>query len=266
MKTQLPSIVLVILLFSLTALGHDTWLQSNSHIVRVGDVAHIDLMLGNHGNDHRDFKLAGKPSLEGATLEVIDPDGQHRDLRTDVADVGYTEKDGFLTVAVPAAKAGLYTIAQMADKVVSYAPQRSIKSAKTFFLATRALDRVEAISSGFDQPLGHPLELIPLTSPVAPMGPGTTMKVKLLFRGQPLQNARISFIPRGQTLAETFDERFERMTDAQGVASIALKQATYHLIAAHHQDPREKGEGYESIKYSATLTVLVPAICPCCGE
>ena len=28
----------------------------------------------------------------------------------------------------------------------------------------------------------------------------------------------------------------------------------------------EKGEGYDSTSYSATLTVFVPDVCPCCGE
>jgi uncharacterized GH25 family protein len=40
--------------------AHDTWVQTNTNLVRTGDAVHIDLMLGNHGNDHRDFKLASK--------------------------------------------------------------------------------------------------------------------------------------------------------------------------------------------------------------
>ena len=40
--------------------AHDTWVQTNTPLIRVGDAVHIDLMLGNHGNDHRDFKLASK--------------------------------------------------------------------------------------------------------------------------------------------------------------------------------------------------------------
>ena len=36
-------------------------------------------------------------------------------------------------------------------------------------------------------------------------------------------------------------------------------------VAVHHKTD-EKGEGYDSTSYSATLSVLVPDICPCCGE
>ena len=74
-------VFLIVLATPVAALAHDTWVQTNSSIVRTGDVVHIDLMLGNHGNEHRDFKIAGKLSLEGATLELIDPEGKHFDLK-----------------------------------------------------------------------------------------------------------------------------------------------------------------------------------------
>jgi hypothetical protein len=35
---------------------------------------------------------------------------------------------------------------------------------------------------------------------------------------------------------------------------------------AHHLSPDESGADYESTKYTATLTVYVPEVCPCCGE
>ena len=50
------------------ALAHDTWVQTNTNLVRAGDAVHIDLMLGNHGNDHRDYKLTSKTGLENCTL------------------------------------------------------------------------------------------------------------------------------------------------------------------------------------------------------
>src|SRR2546421_205751 len=53
------------------AWAHDTWVQTNTNVVRAGDNVHIDLMLGNHGNDHRDFKLASKIDLAGTTFEVL---------------------------------------------------------------------------------------------------------------------------------------------------------------------------------------------------
>jgi uncharacterized GH25 family protein len=59
------------------ALAHDTWIQTNTNLVRVGDAVSVDLMLGNHGNDHRDFKIAGKVDPErkshSMSLHRMDP-------------------------------------------------------------------------------------------------------------------------------------------------------------------------------------------------
>ena len=67
-------------------------------------------------------------------------------------------------------------------------------------------------------------------------------------------------------LAQDAQRRYERMTDAVGNASFTPTLANYYLVVAHLDEPNEKGKGYESTKYSATLTILVPKICPCCGE
>ena len=172
-------VYLIVLATPVAALAHDTWVQTNSSIVRTGDVVHIDLMLGNHGNGHRDFKIAGKLSLEGATLELIDPEGKHFDLKERLVDTGYTPQEGYWTARFEPTKPGLYTIAHRSDRVMSYAPERSVKCGKAFFVASTSLDRVPATNSGFDQTLGHELEIVPLLNPVTPMGPGSPLKVRL---------------------------------------------------------------------------------------
>jgi uncharacterized GH25 family protein len=254
------------LFWAATASAHDTWVQTNTNVVRAGDNIHIDLMLGNHGNDHRDFKLAGKVSLEGSTLVVVAPDGKRYDLKDRLADTGYTPGEGYWAGKFAGKQPGLYTVAHTMDKVVSYAPVRSIKSAKTYFVLSKSLDKVPAKNPGFDKPLGHALELVPETNPVTPMGPDTEIKVRLLYKGKPLAKARVSFIPRGETLTKEFDKRYERLTDAKGRASFTPTAGNYYLVVAHLQEPKEKGKDYKSTKYSATLTVLVPQVCPCCGE
>jgi len=255
-----------LLVLATFARAHDTWVQVNTNVIRVGDNVHIDLMFGNHGNEHRDFKLAGKVDLASSTLVVVGPDGKRFDIRDRLADVGYTPTEGFWTAKFATTEPGLYLIAHTSDKVVSYAPARSVKSAKTFFLVSRSLDKVSAANAGFDKPLGHALELVPQSNPVTPMGPGTPIKVQLLYKGKPLPNVCVSFIPRGEALTEEFDPRYERKTDAGGRAAFTPTAANYYLVVAHWQEPKESGKGYDYTKYSATLTVYVPQICPCCGE
>jgi uncharacterized GH25 family protein len=255
-----------VLLMPTAGRAHDTWVQTNANLVRAGDAVHIDLMLGNHGNDHRDFKIAGKLDLGSCTLEVRDPDGKRYDLKDRLVDTGYAPKEGFWSARFITAQPGLYMVAHTDDRIMSYAPVRSIRSAKAYFVASKSLDHVTTTNPGFDKPLGHPLELVPEANPVTPMGPGAPIKVRLDFKGKPLAGARVSFIPRGVALAESFDPRFERKTDMNGRASFTPTDGNYYLIVAHWQAPAEGGTGYKSTKYSATLTVLVPQVCPCCGE
>jgi uncharacterized GH25 family protein len=246
--------------------AHDTWIQTNTNILRLGDQVYIDVMLGNHGNDHRDFKLAGKVDPAAGSLEVLAPDGKRYDLKSSLFDTGYTPKEGYWTTRFTAAQAGLYLVAHASDHVVSYAPKRSVKSAKTYFVVSKSLDAVPELNPGSDKVLGHPLELVPTINPVTPMGPGMPIEVQLLYKGQPLPNARVSFIPRGEMLSAEFDPRYERKTDEKGQARYTPTDGNYYLVVAHWDEPTESGKDYQSTKYSATLTIFVPQVCPCCGE
>lgn len=256
---------LTLLFISGSAAAHDTWVQTNTNLVRATDAVHIDLMLGNHGNEHRDFKLAGKVQLEGATLNIAAPDGKTYDLKTRLSDTGYTPQEGYWTTPFVTAQPGLYTVVHTYDQVMSYAPVRAIKSAKTFFVASQNLDRVPKSSSGFDRLFGDGLELVPETNPVTMVGPGSEITVRLYYKGKPMPKAKIAFIPRGATLKEGTDAEYERITNENGRARFTPKTANYYLIVAHAEDKNAKGKGYDSTKYSAALTLFVPQICPCCG-
>ena len=96
---------------------------------------------------------------------------------------------------------------------MSLCAERAIKSAKTCFVTAASLDRPTADNPGFDRPIGHDLELVPVLNPVTPMGPGSPIKVRLLYQGKPLAGERVSFIPRGATLKAGLDEQYERTTD-----------------------------------------------------
>lgn len=266
MLRQLLPCVLLLAVSSAT-FAHDTWVQTNTNLVRVGDAVHIDLMLGNHGNNHRDFKLASKINLDGSQLAVRAPDGKRYDLLNQLVDTGYAPKEGFWTTRFVAGAPGPYIIEHSLDQVVNHGrPVRAVKSSKTLFLASRLLDKVDSDTKGFEIRSGHPLELVPHTNPVAPMGPGIPISVTLYFKGKPRPDTRVSFIPRGEELKADFDERYERLTDAAGQASFTPRTGNYYLVVAHVSAPEERTDDYDSTHYGATLIVYVPELCPCCGE
>lgn len=260
------AIILISDLFAVRGSAHDTWVQTNTNLIRSGDAIHIDLMLGNHGNEHRDFKLASKITLDGCSLHVVAPNGKRYDLKDRLTDTGYTPKEGFWTSRFVASEPGLYVVEHSVDKLVNHGkPARSLKSAKTMFVVSKSLDKVPQDNSGFDRVFGHGLEIVPVTNPVTPMGPGQKLSVKLLLKGKPLSNAQVSFIPRSEPLTESFDDRFERLTDTNGLAHFTPKSGDYYLVVAHLKTD-ESGDGFEATSYSATLNVFVPERCPCCGE
>jgi uncharacterized GH25 family protein len=158
-------------------------------------------------------------------------------------------------------------VAHTRDRVVNHGrPVRVVASGKTYFVVSDSLDKPPPHNPGFEKPLGHALELVPEANPVTPMGPGLAMRVKVLFKDKPLPGARVSFIPRGEMLSEGFDERYERKTDAEGRASFTPTEGNFYLVVVHHKAPEERGADYDSTSYTATLTVFVPEVCPCCGE
>src|SRR5687768_11944118 len=142
MNMRYALVAAVVSAIACTASAHDTWVQTNTNIVRAGDVVYVDLMLGNHGNDHRDFKVAGKADIEAVTLAVIAPDGTKTDLKPSLIDQGYAPKEGYWTAKYQTDKPGLYTVAHTSDAVVTYAPKRSVKSGKTYVVASASLDKV----------------------------------------------------------------------------------------------------------------------------
>lgn len=266
MKLQ---IIAALLAATAPALAHDTWVETNTNVYRVGDVAHIDLKLGNHGNDHRDFKLAALAPLESTNIEVVAPDGKKFDLKPNLVSTSIAPKEGYWTGDFTNNAPGLYCVHQTMDAVMSYAPERAIKSAKTYFLASKSMDNVPIGAPGFDKILGDALEIVPQNNPVAPIDTGDEIKLRLMFKGKALANTKISFIPRGAELKTGFDAQYEKMTDANGDATFAPREAKTYLAVAH-VDTKEAGEQngkkYDFTKYGATLTVYVPAICACCGE
>ena len=97
----------------------------------------------------------GQPRQRPSRLQTrrqTRPGGQHAgdrasqrqalDLKPGLTDQGYAPSEGFWSTRFVAAEPGLYTVSHTCDKVVSYAPVRSIKSAKTCFVASGSLDNV----------------------------------------------------------------------------------------------------------------------------
>jgi uncharacterized GH25 family protein len=109
--------------------------------------------------------------------------------------------------------------------------------------------------TGADAPwntvIGHDLEIVPLADP-ATARPRENLRVRVLFRGQPLAGAEVE---RGDGLTPMKEDELPRFkTDADGVATIPLPKAGPVLLAIDHRvAPSETPDLAAADLYNATL-------------
>jgi uncharacterized GH25 family protein len=245
--------------FNQPVFAHDAWLQTNLPIVRTGEVVQLDLRLGNHGNQHRDFKLAGRINLDWVQVDHIAPDGTKTDIRNQMFATAAAEKEGYWTVPLVAAQPGVHCVVEQLDRVMQHGKSvRGIRTAKTYFLATDSLDAPEIVKHSHDQPLGLPFELVMQTCPISETAVGKPITVQVLHQGKPISDVVVSFIPQGIELAGDFDSDYEFRTDSEGLATFVPQSANLYLIVAHHTANDERSEDYEFTSYASTVTLHVP--------
>src|SRR2546422_5828969 len=87
------TLMLFALLFfhSRPAVGHDGWVEITPAIVEKGQVATISLIQGNHSNEHRSYRIAGKWDQKYTTLLVVDSKGKQTTLTERLIDLGEDE-------------------------------------------------------------------------------------------------------------------------------------------------------------------------------
>jgi uncharacterized GH25 family protein len=239
------------------AQAHDIWIEASQAVCNVGQTIKLSLMLGNHGNNHRDFALRDRLPAGKQELLLLTPDQAQIDLTKSLTETVLEPKKSYWSTDFTASKPGAYQLVSKFDQVMSYAPVRDIKCAKSFFLVKGGSAKAAKRATRNVGPVGAPFELVPLTNPFETATVGSAFKVQLLYKGEPLGNALVSFIPKDVVLKPELDPAYEFKTDASGIASKVFDRAGQWLIVAHFKDSGSKGAGYESIGYSATIHLIV---------
>ncbi|MFO1021090.1 MAG: DUF4198 domain-containing protein [Planctomycetales bacterium] len=159
--------------------AHDVWVQTNTNLSGSAIPSISTPMLGNYGNHHR-LRLRARSILEAQLNLRLNGNA---DLKPDLVDVGYTPMR-FCPLPRHYRRTG------PAHHRASGRPDRQLWPTSVPYavrkrrLRSLLLDKVDPNMPGFDKPLGHPLELVPLKHPILPMGPGEEIKVQLLFKGK----------------------------------------------------------------------------------
>lgn len=251
-KTVLTALSLLVA--SSLASAHDTWVEAGALNVRQGEYVYVNLMLGNHGNQHRDFRLASKITLAPCSLQVLGPDGQAHDLKPSIIDMGSGEKEGFWAARYEPHASGVYEVIHTLDTL--HRTTRAVKSAKTYFMVESGPEQRQTMPA-LPTALGHGLELVLHTNTMN-LAAGAAVRLQVLRSGQPLPAARVTFVPRGTELNADFDERHERTSDANGFVSYIPAEGNLYLAIVHVVAAEESGQGYDKTHYSAALVLPIP--------
>jgi hypothetical protein len=79
-KASLSLFITFLFFHPLSALSHDGWVEISPTIVEKGQVATLALIQGNHSNEHRSYRIAGKWDQKYTTLVVVYPNGKKNAL------------------------------------------------------------------------------------------------------------------------------------------------------------------------------------------
>jgi nickel transport protein len=140
---------------------------------------------------------------------------------------------------------------KIGDNLYRNASKRMAPNAIDSLWSAKFAKSVTGADAPWSNVIGHDLEIIPLADP-AIARPRENLRVRVLFRGQPLAGAELE---RGDGLTPVKEDELPRFkTDADGVATIPLPKAGPVLLAIDHRvAPSETPDLATADLYNATL-------------
>jgi uncharacterized GH25 family protein len=263
-----------LLLFSISVLflspsaahAHDGWIEISPSIVEKGQPVTIALMQGNHSNEHRSYRLAGKWDLDFTKIMVISPLGKVNDITGAALDFGEdSEKTGpkgpkgFHLAQLIADEEGVYTVVAKQERTVQRedgAKFRGVRFARSSFAAlalptvaeAQKLKRFDLQNKSEDV-----LEIVPLANPLSAT-PQSTVMLEVRHKGKPAPGKVVSVLRKIAGAGSAQD----LTTDEQGRVSVAVGPADSYLARVKFEERTERGEGKFNLNsYEATYVFPV---------
>lgn len=229
------------------ARAHDGWIEVTPAIVEKGQPVTVALMHGNHSNEHRSYRLAGKWDTEFTKVTVIAPSGKASaldmiDLGEDPEKTGPKGPKGFHIAQFVADEEGVYTVVarQERDLQRGDGPRfRGVRFARSSFaaLALPTVAEAQKIKAGAPQARGgDDLEVIPVDNAAAVRGAPVILQVR--YKGKPAEGKVVSIVPKlaGSGAAQ------DATTDAQGRVGFAPPAADSYLARVKFDEKSERGD------------------------
>jgi uncharacterized GH25 family protein len=267
----MKSLLTISLLFLSIALSasssaaHDGWIEVSA-IVERGQPITISLMLGNHSNEHKSYRLAGKWNPKSTKLMVIEPSGKVNDLTAGIIDLGEDPEKtgpkgpkGFHIAAFTPQTEGVHIVIARQEEVAQHGdgPRfRGVRSARAAFTALRTPRVADAKkSSGFGRTMDSEslMEIVPISNPFG-ITQDSRITFELRYKGKQFPNQTVSVIGR---LAGPASVQ-ELTTDEKGQVTFSAGAADAYLMRVKFEERTERREGeYDLSSYEATYVFQV---------
>jgi hypothetical protein len=260
-----PLLLGIMWIYCATAFAHDGWIEVPA-IVERGQPVTISLLLGNHSNEHRSYRLAGKWDPRFTKLVVIEPSGKLNDITALLIDLGEdAEKTGpkgpkgFHIATFTPKEEGAHIVLARYEQVAQHGdgPKfRGVRSARGAFSALRTPGiKNGKKAAGFGRSFGveSVMEIVPVSNPI-----GVTQSQQVTFevrhKGRPFPNQSVSVVRRLEGPASVQD----LTTDEKGRASFTAGPADFYLLRTKFEERAERVEGqYDLTSYEATYVLQV---------
>ena len=259
-KASLSLFITLLFFHPFSASSHDGWVEVTPTIVEKGQIATIALIQGNHSNEHKSYRIAGKWDAKNTNLIVIDPSGKQTALTERIIDLGEDEDKvgpkgpkGFYLASYVSNDEGFYqAVARQARSLQQGDGPKvvTVRIAKTAFAAFK-VPTISAAKNlkGFDRLIAGEdgVEFIPVDNPLAVFS-GGSMTLELRQKGKPTTGQVVTLVRR----IDGFTSVQERATDDKARVTFAIGPADFYLarVKIDEESPRPDGQkdknSYES--------------------
>jgi len=254
-----------ILFITATAFAHDGWVEVPA-IVEKGQPVTIALMLGNHTNEHRSYRLAGKWNPKYIKLIVIEPSGKVSDITDSLVDLGEDDEKtgpkgpkGFHIALFTPSTEGVHIVLAREEQVLQHGEEprfRSVRSARAAFAALASSRVAEGKkTTGFSQTfaMDNVMEIVPISNPIA-ITQNDQVTLELRYKGKPFANQTLSVVGRLNGAASAQD----LTTDDKGRVKVTAGTSDFYLVRVKFDERTERNEGlYDLSSYEATYVFQV---------
>ena len=265
-KASLSLFVALLFFHPFSALSHDGWVEVTPTIIEKGQVANIALVQGNHSNEHKSYRIAGKWDGKYTALAVVDAKGKQNTLTDRIVDLGEDEEKvgpkgpkGFYLAAYVPNDEGLYqAVARQARSLQQGDGPKlvTVRIAKTAFGAFKVPTLAAAKNlKGFDRLIAgeDAVEFIPINNPLAVFS-GGSMTLELRQKGKPTRGQVVTLVRRMDGSASVQDQT----TDEKGRVTFAIGPADFYLarVKIDQESPRPDGQK-DKTSYESTYVFQV---------